>query len=1081
MLFPAAIAALLLLSVTISSFAPSDETLKLAYDRGQRFYVIEGYEQAIEKFQIVKDAEDSRFVDETRVLIRVGELDFPVKVAATFQLANSYRNLAAVQQEQAAAEATPAATEERLQQARQSLGKAAGYYQEAARSTELLQVRALSQYQLVKTFFQSKEYGAVIDAAHALLERYPQSDYVDEGLYEMGWAYYELHQYEDAIATFSRFAGKSTADYRVDRAQFQIAKCYYEQAHYPETRQALQVLIGRYDFSQLSESERVQMEAQKLSGVIKETALEVVAKAQLLIGDTHNAEGNRDQAVAAYQRVISAYPKERQLVEQAYVKIGEAYFKSGSVGQGDLEGGIQLYRRAISEAADSGFRARMQARIAREYYDAGRFPKALEEYQVYVDAYGDVARQGGLDLDRARFQRAQCLFEMAEESRKTGEARSLDYYQQSQDEYLRVMAEYPATALKGECLLGAGLAAQRRGEKADLEKALGFFTQVQEQYPPESGIAARARLQTARFYYAQKAYARAAELYGEYLERYPDSPDRSQVLLEQGLAYRDSDRLEEALSALERIPAESELVSKASLIGGEMLLRVGRLGQAASVLQRGLAPGKAGERAGELQYVLAKVYFEQKNYPAAAAAFTQARQDSRAETVLLGALLGRGTTYFQMADYERAAQDLEGLLAANPPSGMKDQTHRLLGQTYVKMGRRAEAIENYQAIIENARDLRERAEFTLLLAELYYGLARYEEAIEQTQRVIDAQFEDKAEEGGYLLKDRAYFVMGNAYTRLEKPQEAYRAFSRALEFSPRSNLRPDLVFGKGASAFALEKYDEVVPLLQEFIAGATDAPNLESAYYFLAYAYLRQPALEQAVVWFGRLADHYPNGSVASEALFQQGESLFNLTHFADAAISYRKILDRHPESEFADNAIYNLGWCYFELGRTEEAIAQFGALVARFPQSRFAVSAQFSLGDYYFNQNEYDKARAAYQVIVDDYPNSDVVPQAKRVIAELKEIMAFPKYQEAMQWFDKRDYARAAVELAKIIEEYPGTEIWAGALANLGMSYESLNRWKDAVKVYQQLLETYGEGAENVGTVVFAKEHLNWIMTYRL
>jgi TolA-binding protein len=85
------------------------------------------------------------------------------------------------------------------------------------------------------------------------------------------------------------------------------------------------------------------------------------------------------------------------------------------------------------------------------------------------------------------------------------------------------------------------------------------------------------------------------------------------------------------------------------------------------------------------------------------------------------------------------------------------------------------------------------------------------------------------------------------------------------------------------------------------------------------------------------------------------------------------------------------------------------------------------------------------------------------------------------MQLFDQQDYARAAVALEKIIADYPGTEIEAGAMANLGMSYEYLNKWKDAARVYQQLLGAYGEQSGNVALVEFAKNHLDWIMTYRL
>jgi len=479
--------------------------------------------------------------------------------------------------------------------------------------------------------------------------------------------------------------------------------------------------------------------------------------------------------------------------------------------------------------------------------------------------------------------------------------------------------------------------------------------------------------------------------------------------------------------------------------------------------------------------VLARVYFEQKRYSEAVDAFGRARRQSDQEAVLQGALLGRGTAYYQMKDYGRAIQDLEELLAGKPPLNMKDQAHRLLGQCYVRTGRRAEAIKDYLAIIEAAEDPQEKAEFTLLLAELYYSLERFQEAIEQCQTVIDADFEDTVEERGYLLKERAYFIIGDAYTRLENHQEARRVFSRALERFPRSSLRADLLFGQAVSSFALEDYEQTVPLLREFIVQYEDNPNLENAFYFLAYSYLRQTQFEAAAEGFGRLADRFPESEVAAEAQFQQGENFFNFSRYEDAAAAYRQVVVEYPESEFVDNAIYNLGWCYFELDRKDEAVAQFTDLLARFPQSTFAPSAQFTLGDYHFNQREYDQAKLTYEKVITDYPHSEMAVEAEGLLKELGEIRAYLVYEEAMKLFDQADYKRAAQALEKMVSDYPETETRAGALANLGMSYEFLRKWKEAARVYEQLLGSYQELPESAAAVAFAKEHLNWIVSNRL
>ncbi|NKB67438.1 MAG: tetratricopeptide repeat protein [Candidatus Latescibacteria bacterium] len=1077
MLFTTLIGALLVSGIAFSTLVPSDETLRIAFDRGQRFYVIEDYVQAIDKFEVVKQAEDSRFVDETQVLIQVGELDFPVKVAATFQLANSHRNLAVTLLDKAARERKQHKVDSLQTEARENFLKAATYYKEAAEITDLLEIRVLSQYQLIKTNFQSEDYLGVIDAAQVLIDRFPESDYVDEALYEMGWAHYNLQQFDQAIAAFGRLDAENTADYRIDRAQFQVGKSYYEQGKNQEARDALGRLVGKYDFSYLSDADRVKMEAQKLSGVVKETALELVAKAQLLIGDTYTTEGDVEAAETAYRRVIEGFSQERNLVEDAYVKIGRAHIEGG-----DLESGAQVYRRSIDEVSDPGFRARMQARVGRAYYENKAFEKALTEYGIYINAYGQLAREGGLGLDRAHFQMAQSLFELGEEKRRAGEtAASAEYFSRSEAAYRQVVSDFPTTDLQAESLFGAGLAAQQRGGDEGLETALDLFGRIRSQLSHRADMANRAHLQMARIHFVRKEYASSAAEYESYLEQNPDSKNRDQLALELALVYRDAQQFDEAYASIQSITAGSKVWQKAGLMGGEFLLRQGRLPAAANLLQQALDVYEEEEVPAELYYVQARVRFEQGEFGQSVDAFTKTLEHTDKAGIAQGARLGRGTAYYQMDDFPGAIADLEALLTEQPPATMKDQAHRLLGQCYVKMGRRAEAIEDYQAIIEASQDPRERAEFRLLLAELYYSLERYEETIENCRLLLDDSFEDSPKERGYLLKERAYFVIGDSYTRLEDNEKASQTFAQALQRYPRSSLRPDLLFGQAVSTFALGESDKVIPLLEDFINAYPTNPNRENAYYFLAYAHLQETKFERAAHWFGRLVDEFPNSQVGSEALFQKAENLFNLGRFDEAAQSYQVIIADHTESEFVDNANYNLGWCFFELERKEEAITQFSGLLERFPNSPFAPSAQFTLGDYYFNQKAYDDASVAYKKVVAQYPQSDMVVEAKELLVELEEIQAYLKYENAMALFDSEQYDQAAVALREVVTAYPSTETRAGAMANLGMSYEFLRQWKDAAEVYEDLVESYGDEPQSTAAVVFAQEHLNWIVKNRL
>lgn len=1076
MLLTSLIGVLLVTSIAISSVVPSDETLKIAFDRGQRFYVIEDYDQAIEKFLIIKSSEDSRFVDETRVLIQVGDLSFPVKVAATFQLANSHRSLAVDQLNKAGRERDESRAATLRQQATENFTRAVRYYGEASQSTELLEIRVLSQYQLVKTNFQSSNYEGVIVEAGVLLKRFPDSDYVDEALYELGWAHFSLGQFSEAIAAFERLDRLGTAaDYRIDRAQFQVGKSYFEQQQYAKARAALGRLIEKYDFSALTEADRVKLEASKLSGVVKETAVELVAKAQLLIGDSYTAEGDVKRATTAYQSVIVDFARERELVEKAYVKIGEAHFA-----QSDLESGIQVYRRSIDEVSSPGFRARMQARIARRYYEARQFSEAMTEYEIYITAYGHIAREGRLPIDRARFLAAQSLFEMAETLREAGQDAEPAYLR-SQSAYETVIAETPTTDLRGESLFGAGLAAQRRGGATDLQQALGLFNRVQKEFAQRSDLVERALLQSGRTIYLQKHYARAAATYEEFVRRFPESADAPRALFELAVVHRDADQSDLAVGAFDRIPLESDIWRRAGLAGGDYLLRLGDLERAETYLE--LSRGAHGDETppATLSYILGRVYFEQGRLDESVDAFSTTIERTDTKTLTHGALLGRGTANYTRKNLDLAIADLEQLLVLEPAANLRDQAHRLLGQCYIQTGRREEAIEDYRAIIAASQSPGERAEFTLLLAELHYSLGKYEETIEACRSLMQSEFDDSAIERGYLLKERAYFVIGDVYARTDRPQEARDTFAQALRIYPRGALRADLLFGAAVATFALGDNEEVIRLLESFVEEFDTNPNLENAHYYLAYAHLQETDFDEAADWFGRLGSRWPDSEVAAEAWFQRGENLFNLGRFDDAATAYRTVLDGYPTSEFVDNSSYNLGWCHFESQRPEEAIAQFQGLLRDFPDSPLAASVQFTLGDHYFNNRDYSRAETAYQNVIDGYPDSDLVPEAVTLVTELAEIEAYLKYEEAMALFDTQDYTRAAVALEEVVQDFEKTETRAGALANLGMSYENLRKWKDAARVYGELVSDYGGVSESAAAVAFAQEHMNWIVTNRL
>jgi tetratricopeptide (TPR) repeat protein len=112
-------------------------------------------------------------------------------------------------------------------------------------------------------------------------------------------------------------------------------------------------------------------------------------------------------------------------------------------------------------------------------------------------------------------------------------------------------------------------------------------------------------------------------------------------------------------------------------------------------------------------------------------------------------------------------------------------------------------------------------------------------------------------------------------------------------------------------------------------------------------------------------------------------------------------------------------------------------------------------------------------------------------LLKELNEIVAYLEYEKALEPFraalsenNPAKYREAIDLFRQVIEGYPNTESVIGALSNMGICYENLKEWRQAVTVYDQVLSRYiveEEEATLPDAYRFAKAHRDWIVANRL
>ena len=112
-----------------------------------------------------------------------------------------------------------------------------------------------------------------------------------------------------------------------------------------------------------------------------------------------------------------------------------------------------------------------------------------------------------------------------------------------------------------------------------------------------------------------------------------------------------------------------------------------------------------------------------------------------------------------------------------------------------------------------------------------------------------------------------------------------------------------------------------------------------------------------------------------------------------------------------------------------------------------------------------------------------------------VREIIAYSEYEQTMAIFGEagsldrqaeneraaKKYEEAIPLFIRLMEKYPDTEVEVGALSNLGICYEFLRRWKEAVQSYDKVIALFQEDKASQEAYKFAKGHRDWIVTSRL
>lgn len=166
--------------------------------------------------------------------------------------------------------------------------------------------------------------------------------------------------------------------------------------------------------------------------------------------------------------------------------------------------------------------------------------------------------------------------------------------------------------------------------------------------------------------------------------------------------------------------------------------------------------------------------------------------------------------------------------------------------------------------------------------------------------------------------------------------------------------------------------------------------------------------------------------------LFRQAQTAYKQQNYAQALSLLRTMQEKYPDSKLAVRGWEYIAQCENALGDPMAAFEAYQKIWERhkdFAQLSTITRNQMKIGNYFLKNKEYKNAITVYEKILENAPHSDVAAGAQ--------------YSLAQAYLGEEDYNAARAELAKVIRNYPSSQLVDDAMFDLG--YVAYLQAKDA------------------------------------
>ncbi|MDX1964426.1 MAG: tetratricopeptide repeat protein [Pirellulales bacterium] len=562
-----------------------------------------------------------------------------------------------------------------------------------------------------------------------LATSFPQSEYAADAMLQAGKAYYLAGNQAEARAWLAKLTADPAGKLAAEAAHWQVRSYLKENQPQPALALLEPILAKTTDPERLAELQLDRAEclymspnqktaAQQAYAELAEkfadrpqgaTALYMAAQSAMELGDYATGDKLAEQFLAkhaehALRPFVQFVAAECALLSNDAAKADERYKQLLEQHAGHEQAPFWRLRRGWTylkqkqyDQAARHYTALLQdlkqpAQIAEAQYllgnaqlESNNLPAAISAYQASLaaDAQGRSAEDALLNLARA--QRAQpdlaaaqaTLSKLLETFPQSKQADRVHYrlgelrhaakdYKAASAEFGWILQNTPQSPLVPEALLGQATA---QAALQDYTSAQKLYTQLISDHAGHA-LAVRAFFGRAGVRIQQQDYAGAAADLQEFLQKTQDPAEKNEARYLLGYAQAAEKKYDDAIKTLGQLIQDQPDYANLDKVLYELgwaQQSSGKKEAASQTFGRLVKDFPKSPHAAESAFNVGEfAYQEQKDYPAAAQAYTQALSASGAEGVAELALHKLGWAYFQQNDFVNAAKRFEEQISKFP-------------------------------------------------------------------------------------------------------------------------------------------------------------------------------------------------------------------------------------------------------------------------------------------------------------------------------------------------------------------------------------------------------------------------------